>query len=335
MKKTRKMVAVLLSTVVAIGGLTGCGGGGSSSTVQTNDKGEITELVDAVQPESGEYDPAGAAAYEYFSVQTNCYEGKDDLRIREVPQTNYILFNINEKPFDDVRVRQAFSLALNRKDIAAVVGTACEPATTFVGKNYKSKTDGTKWSDLQDELLEENLEKAKQLLADAGYPDGKGLPTITYTYPAMSYEANVAQVLQAEWKELGVDVKLEAMEYEVYVDERRSGKLQMARMQWYADYNDPTSWLKMYQTGNAQNDVNWSNADYDKLIEESDKNLDEASRQEQLLAAEKILVSDDTVICPLFSASNQDLIDPSLTGYYNDGLAYTFWYNAHIKEDTK
>ena len=75
MKKTRKMVAVLLSTVVAIGGLTGCGGGGSSSTVQTNDKGEITELVDAVQPESGEYDPAGAAAYEYFSVQTNCYEG--------------------------------------------------------------------------------------------------------------------------------------------------------------------------------------------------------------------------------------------------------------------
>ena len=127
----------------------------------------------------------------------------------------------------------------------------------------------------------------------------------------------------------------EAMEYEVYVEERRSGKLQMARMQWYADYNDPTSWLKMYQTGNAQNDVNWSNADYDKLIEESDKNLDEASRQEQLLAAEKILVSDDTVICPLFSASNQDLIDPSLTGYYNDGLAYTFWYNAHIKEDTK
>lgn len=69
------MVAALLSTVVAIGGLTGCGGGGSSSTIQTNDKGEITELVEAVQPESGEYDPAGAAAYEYFSVQTECYEG--------------------------------------------------------------------------------------------------------------------------------------------------------------------------------------------------------------------------------------------------------------------
>ena len=144
----------------------------------------------------------------------------------------------------------------------------------------------------------------------------------------MSYEANVAQVLQAQWKKLGVDVKLEAMEYEVYVDERRNGKLQMARMQWYADYNDPTSWLKMYQTGNAQNDVKWSNAKYDKLIQESDKNLDEASRQKQLMEAEKILVSEDTVICPLFSPSNQD---PSLTGYYTDGLAYTFFYKTTKK----
>ena len=285
-------------------------------------------------------DQAKASAYQTGEINilqgapseiAESYEGKDDLSIREVPQTNYILFNINEKPFDDVKVRQAFSLALNRKDIAAVVGTACEPGTSFVGKNYKSKADGKKWGEAQGDLLDEDLAKAKELLAEAGYKDGKGLPTITYTYPAMSYEANVAQVLQAQWKKLGVDVKLEAMEYEVYVDERRNGKLQMARMQWYADYNDPTSWLKMYQTGNAQNDVKWSNAKYDKLIQESDKNLDEASRQKQLMEAEKILVSEDTVICPLFSPSNQDLIDPSLTGYYTDGLAYTFFYKTTKK----
>ena len=80
-----------------------------------------------------------------------------------------------------------------------------------------------------------------------------------------------------------------------------------------------------------QNDVKWSNAKYDKLIQESDKNLDEASRQKQLMEAEKILVSEDTVICPLFSPSNQDLIDPSLTGYYTDGLAYTFFYKTTKK----
>lgn len=260
------------------------------------------------------------------------YEGTEDMRFREIPQTNYILFNINEAPFDDVRVRQAFALALNRTDIAAVVGKSCEPGTTFVGKNFLSKATGEKWSELQGELLEENLEKAKELLKEAGYENGEGLPEITYTYPAMNYEADVAQVLQAQWKELGVDVKLEAMEYEVYVSERRSGNLQLARHQWYADYNDPTSWLKMYETGNAQNDINWSNEEYDTLLAESDKELDEAKREEQLMAAERILVTDETVICPLFSNSNIDLIDPTLTGYFTDGLGYTFWQNTTKKE---
>ena len=218
-------------------------------------------------------------------------------------------------------------------DIDKKVDTTNKPVKTLIEKNKKSQEDGTKWSELQGELLEENLDKAKELLAEAGYENGEGLPEITYTYPAMNYEADVAQVLQAQWKELGVDVKLEAMEYEVYVDARRNGELQMARMQWYADYNDPTSWLKMYQTGNAQNDVGWSNADYDELMIESDKNLDDASRQEQLLAAEKILVSDETVICPLFSNSNQDLIDPTLEGYFTDALSYTFWYGTKKKAE--
>lgn len=73
MRKTKKIMAALLTAAMVIGSLTGCGGGNSATS--TNDKGEIAELINAVQPESGEYDPAGAAAYEYFSVQTNCYEG--------------------------------------------------------------------------------------------------------------------------------------------------------------------------------------------------------------------------------------------------------------------
>ena len=73
MRKTKKIMAALLTAAMVIGSLTGCGG--VNSATSTNDKGEIAELINAVQPESGEYDPAGAAAYEYFSVQTNCYEG--------------------------------------------------------------------------------------------------------------------------------------------------------------------------------------------------------------------------------------------------------------------
>lgn len=261
------------------------------------------------------------------------YNGQPDLTYTEVPQTNYILFNINEAPFDDIRVRQAFSLAVNRNDIATVVGAACSPSTSFVGKFYKSKVSGTPWGELQGDLLEENLEKAKELLKEAGYEDGNGLPAIKYTYPAMSYEANVAQVLQQQWEALGVEVELEAMEYEVYVDARRNGELQLCRMQWYADYNDPTSWLVMYQTGNAQNDIGWSNAEYDSLLEEADLQLDPAKREELLRSAEKIAVSDETIICPLFTNNYQNLIDPKIEGYTFDVLTYQDITKITLKEE--
>lgn len=260
------------------------------------------------------------------------YEGKPDLKFAEVPQTNYILFNINMKPFDDPKVRRAFTLALNRKDIATVVGKSCIPSTTFVGRFYKSKVSGTPWGELQGGLLEENIEKAKALLAEAGYPDGEGLPKITYTYPAMNYEGDVAQVLQQQWKQLGVTVELQALEYEVYVDERRSGKLQLARHQWYADYNDPTSWLLMYSKGNAQNDIKWYNKKYNDLLTESNAELDAVKREKLLLSAEKIIVSDETVICPLFTNNNTNLIDPSLDNYYYDVICYPDYTGTTVKK---
>ena len=261
------------------------------------------------------------------------YEGKPDLQFAEIPQTNYILFNINMKPFDDVRVRKAFAEAVKRVDIATVVGISCVPSSTFVGRFYKSKADGTEWGKMQGELLKEDLEEAKKLLAEAGYPNGEGLPPITYTYPAQAYEADVAQVLQQQWQQLGVTVNLESMEYEVYVDERRSGKLQLARHQWYADYNDPTTWLLMYSDGNAQNDVKWYNKEYNDLLSASSKEMDAAKRETELMAAEKILVSDECVICPLFTNNNTNLIDPSLENYYFDVLVYPVFYGMKLKSE--
>ncbi len=261
------------------------------------------------------------------------YERKSDLQLAEIPQTNYILFNINIKPFDDVRVRKAFAEAVKRVDIATVVGISCVPSSTFVGRFYKSKADGTEWGKMQGELLKEDLEEAKKLLAEAGYPNGEGLPPITYTYPAQAYEADVAQVLQQQWQQLGVTVNLESMEYEVYVDERRSGKLQLARHQWYADYNDPTTWLLMYAEGNAQNDIKWYNKKYNDLLSASSKEMNASKRESELMAAEKILVSDECVICPLFTNNNTNLIDPSLENYYFDVLVYPVFYGMKVKSE--
>ena len=260
------------------------------------------------------------------------YQGKPDLRFSEVPQTNYIMMNPNIAPFDNPKVRKAFALALKRKDIATVVGISCVPSTTFVGRFYHSKVDGTPWGELQGDLLEENLEEAKKLLAEAGYPDGQGLPKITYTYPSMNYEADVAQVLQQQWKLLGADVELQALENEVYVAQRRQKKDQLIRMQWYADYNDPTTWLMMYVTGNSLNDINWNCKKYDDLMAESDLELDPAKRQAMLLAAEKIAVSEETVIVPLFTNNNTNLYPPELTGFYNDVIGYPNYTGMRVEK---
>lgn len=260
------------------------------------------------------------------------YQGKPDLQFAEIPQTNYIMMNPNIEPFDNPKVRKAFALALNRTNIAAVVGISCVPSTTFAGKFYRSKVDGTPWGELQGDLLKEDLEEAKKLLAEAGYPNGEGLPKITYTYPSMAYEGDVAQVLQQQWKELGVTVELQALENEVYVAQRREKKDQLIRMQWYADYNDPTSWLMMYVDGNALNDINFNNAEYNELIAESNNEGDAAKRQAMLQAAEKIIVSDETVICPLFTNNNTNLIPEELAGYYYDVLAYPNYKGLTVKK---
>lgn len=285
-------------------------------------------------------DQAKAAAYQTGEVTiivapstlAERYQGKPDLHFSEVPQTNYIMMNPNIAPFDNPKVRKAFALALKRKDIATVVGISCVPSTTFAGRFYHSKVDGTPWGELQGDLLDENLEEAKKLLAEAGYPNGQGLPKITYTYPSMAYEGDVAQVLQQQWKELGVTVELQALENEVYVAQRREKKDQLIRMQWYADYNDPTSWFMMYVTGNSLNDIDYHNEKYDELITGSNKELDAAKRQSMMQEAEKILVSEDTVICPLFTNNNTILIPPELDGYYYDVLAYPNYKGMFVKK---
>lgn len=261
------------------------------------------------------------------------YQGTPDLQFAEIPQTNYIMMNPNVAPFDNPKVRKAFALALNRKDIATVVGISCEPSTTFVGRFYKSKVDGTPWGELQGNLLDENLEEAKALLEEAGYPNGVGLPKITYTYPSMAYEGDVAQVLQQQWKELGITVELQALENEVYVAQRREKKDQLIRMQWYADYNDPTSWLMMYVTGNSLNDINYNNPRYDELVNESNYELDAKKRQDLMLQAEKVIVSDDTCIVPLFTNNNTNLTPPELENYYYDVLAYPNYKGMRVKSE--
>lgn len=259
------------------------------------------------------------------------YKDSGSLQTDPTMVTNYVLFNINMAPFDNPMVREAFSLAVNRADICTVIGSNNESATTFIAKNLISKASGKTWGEDAGELLTEDATKAKQLLADAGYPDGKGLPELTYTYPSMGNEAEVAQVLQSSWKQnLGVDVKLNAEEYEVYVSDRQKASLQFCRMQWTGDYDDPATWLNMYVTDSAFDDVKYSSPEYDGLVAQSTSEMDPVKRDALMHQAESVIVAKDFVICPLFTTNGLYLYNPKLEnlipgvmgGYKNPFLKY-------------
>ncbi|MCQ2584806.1 MAG: peptide ABC transporter substrate-binding protein [Treponema sp.] len=290
-------------------------------------------FMDDDQARSAAYQTGELTMLAAPSALAEKYQGSPELTFTEIPQTNLVYINPNVAPFDNPKVRKAFALAVNREDISKVVGISCEPSKTFVGRFLKSKVDGTPWGVMQGNLLDENIEEAKKLLAEAGYPNGEGLPKISYTYPSLSYEGDVAQVLQQQWKLLGVDVELKALENEVYVATRREKTEQLIRMQWYADYNDPTSWLMMIVSDNSLNDVGYNSAEYDALMAESNLELDIQKRQDLLLKAEKLAVSEDTVILPLFTNNTANLIPPELVDYYYDVIAYPNYRAMKVKAE--
>jgi oligopeptide transport system substrate-binding protein len=151
------------------------------------------------------------------------------------------------------------------------------------------------------EGLSENPEKARELLAQAGYPGGKGFPLTTYLYSEGELNEGVAVELQAMWREqLGVTVQLARQEWKVYLNSLGSLDYGIARSSWVGDYPDPNTFLNLFLSGSGNNRTGWSNAVYDHLIEEAATARDSKHRFEIFRQAEKLLVCDESPIAPLF-----------------------------------
>ena len=243
------------------------------------------------------------------------YKDSDELVTYNAITTNYELFDVSEPPFDDARVRQAFSLAIDREAVAAVCGTNYVGTSFFVAPSLVSKASGKTWKEeVGGELLTTDVEKAKELLSEAGYPNGEGFPVITYKYPGTQLESDIAQALQAQWKEnLGVEVQLEAQETQVNISDRRAGDFDICRMQWTADFADPFTYLAMYMSTDAYNDNKCASAEYDELMQASMVETDTTKRFEMMHEAEKILVTEYCWAVPVLSRETVQLINANIT----------------------
>ena len=158
------------------------------------------------------------------STVMDLYEGRNDLLVTEQIATRYIYFNLNVEPFDDVRVREAFNLAIDREELCRIVGADTEPTYNLVAKYMTDKNTGERFVDGADQPFEENVERARELLAEAGYPNGEGFPVLTYNYPTLEMDSDTAQVIKEQLKEnLNIDIELKAQELQANYSSRYAG----------------------------------------------------------------------------------------------------------------
>jgi oligopeptide transport system substrate-binding protein len=230
--------------------------------------------------------------------------------------TYYYLFNVEKKPFDDPRVRKAFAMSIDRQALIDNVTQARQkPAYAVVPYGLPDVMPGDDFREKGGDCFQEDIAKAKELLAEAGYPDGKGLPEIKVLINTHEAHQKIAEALMEMWKQnLGIsNISLANQEWGIYLNSMQSGDFQLTRAGWSGDYTDAMSFLDMWTTGNGNNLTNWGNPEYDRLIKEAKSNSDPAVRIKAMHEAERILMEDMPVI-PIYFYTNVNMYKPWIKG---------------------
>ncbi|WP_195926880.1 peptide ABC transporter substrate-binding protein [Sarcina ventriculi] len=230
----------------------------------------------------------------------------------------------------DVRVRKALSLAIDRNLITEKVSMGGEiPATSYVPEGVKDTQGNTFHKDYSS--VTTNIEEAKKLLEEAGYPNGQGFPTITFTYNTASNNQMIAQAIQDMWKtNLGINVELKNEEWAVFQTTRNNFQYEICRHGWIGDYNDPMTFLDMWVTASGQNNAGYSNEEYDSLIAQAKSEQDGEKRTELLRKAEDILM-DDMAIIPIYYYTNIVCANDNVKGYVKSPLGSMLFRQAYVE----
>ena len=217
--------------------------------------------------------------------------------------------NTEKPPLNNPLVRRALNLAIDKRSIVDnVVKGGQSPASSFVPPGMNGY-EGYRGSG-------HNVKLARQLLAEAGYPNGKGLPQIEILYNTADSHRDIAEVIQQDWKKnLGINVVLRNLEWGSFLDSLRTGDYMVARSGWIGDYPDPNTFLDMFVTGGPNNQTNWGNAKYDNNIKLAKSEPDPAVRMQLFVEAETILMEEQAIM-PIYFYVSKNMVQPRIEGFH-------------------
>jgi len=221
----------------------------------------------------------------------------------------YYMLNTANGPLSDPRVRKALAYSINREELTEhVLKAGQQPAYHFTPPNAGGYNAEARFP--------YDPELARQLLAEAGFPDGKGFPAFELLYNTSESHRTIAVTIQQMWKkELGIDIELHNQEWKAYLSTRQAGDFDILRAAWFGDYDDPNTFLSLGETNNGNNHTNWSSAEYDALMKQAAVTLDPEARKDVFQKAEAILI-DEMPFIPIYFYVTARLIDDSVQGWY-------------------
>ncbi len=242
-------------------------------------------------------------------IQVYQRERPELINIYPILTTYYYRFNVTRPPLTDKRVRQALAMTINRKSLVENVTRGGQfPAYFLTPPDTAGYTC--------ESPISENVAEARRLLAEAGFPDGKGFPKVEILFNTLESHRSIAEAIQQMWrKNLNIEVTLRNEEWKVYLDSTERMDYFVVRAGWGGDYVDPNSFLDLMLTGGGNNNTGWSNPEYDRLIKLAGSTRDQEKRYDAFQKAEAILM-DELPIIPIYFYTRPRLIQPSVKGFY-------------------
>jgi oligopeptide transport system substrate-binding protein len=238
------------------------------------------------------------------------YEAMHDSPYVQAPYlgTYFFLINTGRPPVDDVRVRQALSMAVDRQTLAdTVMQKSVIPAYSITPPGALGYQPP--------KLFGYDVDKAKSLLAEAGYPNGEGWPGLEITYNTSESHRKIAVALQQMWKKaLNIDITIANQEWKVYLDSVTQMDFQVARRGWIGDYVDPNNFLDLYITGGGNNNTGYADPRYDELVLQKAPQAKTKEERFALFNEAETMMMEEMPIIPIYTYTSKHLIHPAIRG---------------------
>ena len=246
-------------------------------------------------------------------ISTYRDNNSESLNITAYLGTYFYRFNTRVPPLGDKRVRKALSMSINRSQIVERITKGGQlPAYAISPPNTNGFTSVAQ--------VEYDIERARVLLAEAGFPNGEGFPKLEVIYNTSESHRKIAIAIQQMWKKaLNIDVTLANQDWQVYLDRESRGDYAISRAGWIGDYLDPNNFLDMFLSNGGNNRTGWSSHEYDSLIAAAAKAPTKAERFSYFQENERILV-EESPIMPIYTYTTSYLLQPSVKGWYHNIL---------------